>query len=231
MQGSRKRMIMIMLVITIVFMSAMPALAADRLLKVGVRGDDVSRVQQRLKDLGYYKYYKVTGYYGPITRQAVIDFQRANGLAADGIVGPNTSAKLYNNKTNTTNRASTDRSSPDIYWLSRIIHAEACGESYVGKVAVGNVILNRVKSSAFPNTIYNVVFEYYGGIPQFSPVADGSIYNTPNSESIRAAQDAYNGSRPVGDALYFFNPAKAEGKWIVNNKTYVAKIGQHAFYR
>ena len=96
---------------------------------------------------------------------------------------------------------------------------------------MGNVILNRVNSSSFPNTIYGVIFEYYRGIPQFSPVADGSIYNTPSSESIRAAKDAYYGSRPVGNALYFFNPSKAEGKWIANTRKYVTTIGNHAFYR
>ncbi len=82
-------------------------------------------------------------------------------------------------------------------------------------MAVGNVILNRVNSKEFPNTIYNVIFEYYGSIPQFSPVADGTIYNTPSQESINAAKDAINGIRPVGNSTYFFNPNKAAGTWIV----------------
>jgi N-acetylmuramoyl-L-alanine amidase len=118
-----------------------------------------------------------------------------------------------------------------MYWLSRIIEAESRGESYTGKVAVGSVIINRVASSDFPNTIKGVIFEYFQGIPQFSPVEDGSIYNTPSAESIRAAQDALNGVRPVGSATYFFNPDKASGTWIVNNKTYVTHIGGHVFYR
>lgn len=119
----------------------------------------------------------------------------------------------------------------DIYWLSRIINAEAEGEPYEGKVAVGNVIINRKASPDFPNTIKGVIFEYYKGIPQFSPVAEGTIYNTPSQESIRAAKDALNGSRPVGSATYFFNPDKAAAPWIVNNKTYVTRLGNHVFYR
>lgn len=86
-------------------------------------------------------------------------------------------------------------------------------------------------SSDFPNTVKSVIFEYYRGIPQFSPVEDGTIYNNPSEESIQAAKDALNGVKPVGTAIYFFNPDKATGKWIVNNKTYVTRIGGHVFYK
>ncbi|HOS70797.1 MAG TPA: cell wall hydrolase, partial [Bacillota bacterium] len=95
----------------------------------------------------------------------------------------------------------------------------------------GNVILNRVKSSSFPNTVKGVIFEYYKGIPQFSPVADGTIYNDPNADSIKAAKAAFNGTSYVGNATYFFNPNKSEGTWIVNNKTFVIRIGNHVFYK
>lgn len=118
----------------------------------------------------------------------------------------------------------------DLYWLSRIIHAESQGEPYEGKVAVGNVILNRVKSSEFPNTVYGVVFDKQFGYTQFSPVLDGSINNTPNAESINAAKAALNGERPVGSALYFLNPSKATNFWIVQNRKYFMKIGDHDFY-
>lgn len=118
----------------------------------------------------------------------------------------------------------------DLYWLSRIIHAEAQGEPYEGKVAVGNVILNRIKSSDFPNTLYGVVFDKQFGYTQFSPVIDGSIYNTPNSESINAAKAALNGERPIGDALYFLNPRKATNFWIVQNRKFFMTIGDHDFY-
>lgn len=120
---------------------------------------------------------------------------------------------------------------PDLYWLSRIIEAEASGEPYIGKVAVGSVILNRAVSPDFPDTVKGVIFEYYNGIPQFSPVAEGTIYNNPSSDSIKAAFDAINGSRPAGTATYFFNPDKSSASWIVSNKTYVTQIGSHVFYK
>lgn len=137
----------------------------------------------------------------------------------------------------TTNVAATNSSvsrgatrEDDIYWLSRIIHAEAQGESYQGKVAVGNVILNRVSNSKFPNSIYGVIFDKQDGYTQFSPVLDGSIYNTPNKESIKAATEALNGARPVGSALYFLNPRKSTNFWIVENRKHMTTIGEHDFY-
>ncbi len=206
-----------------------------RTLKFGMRGDDVSRLQSALKQQGYF-HANVTGYYGKITENAVIAFQKAKGLRIDGIAGPQTQNALYTSQVasqQSTSRgdSSSRKVSDDLFWLARIIHAEAAGESYIGKVAVGSVIMNRVRSPNFPNTIYGVIFEHYKGIPQFSPVQDGTIYNTPSSESYRAAQEAYYGSKPVGDALYFFNPAKASGDWIVKNRTYITTIGNHAFYR
>ncbi len=118
----------------------------------------------------------------------------------------------------------------DLYWMSRIIHSEAQGESYEGKVAVGNVIMNRVSSKLFPNTIKGVVFDKQNGYTQFSPVIDGSIYNTPDEESIRAAKEVLNGARPVGDALYFLNPRKSTNFWIVKNRKLKTTIGLHDFY-
>ncbi|MEG6616774.1 cell wall hydrolase [Peptococcaceae bacterium 1198_IL3148] len=135
-------------------------------------------------------------------------------------------------RTVTTNAASrgTSRKNEEMYWLARIIEAEAEGESYIGKVAVGNVILNRVNSSQFPNTIYGVIFDKQQGYTQFSPVLDGRIYNTPSNESISAAQAALGGQRPVGDALYFLNPSKSQSFWITKNRQYMATIGDHQFY-
>lgn len=118
----------------------------------------------------------------------------------------------------------------DIYWLSRIIHAEAQGETYQGKVAVGNVVLNRVRSSKFPNSIYGVIFDKKDGYTQFSPVIDGTIYNTPNSDSVRAAKEALGGAKPVGEALYFLNPQKSTNFWIVANRKHMTTIGKHDFY-
>ena len=118
----------------------------------------------------------------------------------------------------------------DLYWLSRIIHSEAQGESYRGKVAVGNVIINRADSGLFPNTIKGVVFDKQNGYTQFSPVIDGTIYNTPNTESVNAAVEALNGTRPVGNALYFLNPRASTNFWIINNRKYMTTIGLHDFY-
>lgn len=225
-----KRVVAAFILAVLILLPVGQTYAANPVLRIGSRGAEVSKLQSELKTRGYFKYPRITGYYGYITQDAVIRFQRDNRLRIDGLAGPETFGTLYG-ATTASRGGSISRTSGDTYWLARIIHAEASGEPYTGKVAVGNVILNRVKSNEFPNTIYNVIFEYYMGIPQFSPVADGSIYNTPSSESIRAAEDALNGVRPVGDATYFFNPSKAAGTWIVRNKQYVGRIGDHAFYR
>ena len=187
-------------------------------------------LQSKLKTLGFF-HGNIGGNYLTLTRNAVVAFQQAKGLYADGIAGPVT-LNAVNTAVNTamnSRGSSLDRDS--LYWLARIVYAEAGSESYEGQVAVANVILNRVRSSKFPNTVYGVIFEYYKGIPQFSPVADGTIYNTPSNTAVQAAQDAANGYAPVGGALYFFNPTKAAGSWIVNTCTYVTTIGGHAFYK
>ena len=117
----------------------------------------------------------------------------------------------------------------DIYWLSRIISAEARGESMKGKIAVGNVILNRVRSKDFPNTIYDVIFDRKFGV-QFTPTANGAIYNTPTNDSVIAAKICYEGYSLSSSILYFLNPKYATSSWIQNNKTYVFTIGNHDFY-
>jgi len=195
-------------------------------LKFGSRGEGVVHLQKAL-NANNFKVGTVDGIYGKKTENAVIRFQQMNGLRIDGIAGRQTQSKLFS----TAAARGASYSSTDLYWLSRIIHAEAETEPYSGKVAVGNVIMNRVKSESFPNTVKGVIFEYYKGIPQFSPVADGTIYNTPNGDSIKAAKAALSGTSYVGDATYFFNPSKSEGTWIVKNKTYVKRIGNHVFYR
>ncbi len=219
-------------ILLMVFATGVSASGVGRTLKYADRGEDVVKLQQTLHEKGFYNYY-IDGIYGKITERAVINFQIDHKIRIDGIAGPQTQNALYGTSTTSSRGATTTRShsSNDVYWLARIIHAEAGAESYQGKVAIGNVILNRVKSSAFPNTIYNVIFEYYKSIPQFSPVADGTIYNTPSQESLQAAKDALNGTRPVGNATYFFNPNKAAGNWIVQTKTYVTRIGGHVFYQ
>ena len=117
----------------------------------------------------------------------------------------------------------------ELYWLSRIINAESRGESMRGKIAVGDVILNRVKSTMFPNTIYGVIFDRQYGV-QFEPVINGSIYNTPTTESVGAAKRSLEGQSTVGECLYFFNPLTATNSWIAQNRPYYTTIGGHAFY-
>jgi len=225
-----RKFIYILLFILVLTAVATPVSAngQSRTLHFGHRGEDVSRLQKALKQKGYYDY-GIDGIYGKITEKAVIQFQIDHGLRIDGFAGPETQRALYGNSSSGT--AIEDYNWDHIFWLARIIEAEAGGEPYKGKVAVGNVVLNRVNSKDFPNTIYGVIFEYYGSIPQFSPVAEGTIYNNPSQGSIDAAKDALEGARPVGDCTYFFNPDKAAGSWIVQNKTFVTKIGGHAFYR
>lgn len=117
----------------------------------------------------------------------------------------------------------------DIYWLSRIIHAEACCESMDGKIAVGNVIINRVDSDIFPDNIYDVIFDSKYGI-QFTPVAIGTIYGEPDEECIEAAKRALDGENIVGNSLYFFNPELSTSFWIADNCEYITAIGTHEFY-
>ena len=223
----------IVLLIMLILTTAIPVSASgySRTMQFTHKGEDVLKLQKSLKQMGYYNY-NLDGIYGKITEKAVINFQIDHGIRIDGIAGPETQ-KVLNNATTISKEetSSKEYNSDDIYWLARVIQAEAGGEPYNGKVAVGNVILNRVNSKDFPNTIYGVIFEYFGNIPQFETVHNGSIYNTPSQESINAAKEALSGSRPVGNATYFFNPNKTAGTWIVKNNIYVTTIGGHAFYR
>ena len=120
-------------------------------------------------------------------------------------------------------------SEDDLYWLSRIISAEAKGEPMSGKLAVGTVVLNRVKSRDFPNTIYGVIFDRNGGV-QFTPVANGEIYKTPTADSIEAARRLLDGERTSSEILFFINANIADSFWITENRKYVMTIGNHDFY-
>jgi len=117
----------------------------------------------------------------------------------------------------------------DVMWLSRIIEAESSGEPFSGKIAVGNVILNRVKCDEFPDTISEVIFDRKFGV-QFQPVANNKIYNTPSNESVMAALLAIRDVNLAGDSLYFLNPVIATNRWILNNRTYYITINNHDFY-
>ena len=193
-------------------------------LKQGSRGDTVRKIQQRLKNWGYYKG-SVDGIYGSQTRRAVISFQRKNGLVADGIAGNKTLQAIgISVSASNSSSQSGKYSSSDIALLARLIYAEARGESYTGQVAVGAVVLNRVKSSSFPNTISGVIYQPYA----FTCVQDGQINLSPNSTATSAAKDAMNGWDPSYGSLYYYNPAIATSKWIFSRKT-VVTIGKHVF--
>ncbi len=176
-------------------------------------------VQQKLKELGLYKG-KVDGIYGKGTRSAVISFQKSRGLVADGIVGPKT-AKALGISLNTQNVYQT---SSDLYTLAKCVYAEARGEPYEGQVAVAAVILNRVKSPEFPNTIAGVVYQPWA----FTAVHDGQINLEPNQTAYNAARDAMNGWDPTYGCLYYYNAATATSKWIFSRTTIVT-IGKHKF--
>ena len=191
------------------------------LSRYGSRGDEVKQIQTKLKNWGYYNG-SVDGIYGSKTVEAVKYFQRKNGLTADGIAGTKTlSAMGINNSGSSGATASNDS---NLNLLSRLIYGEARGEPYVGQVAVGAVVLNRVKSSSFPNTIAGVI--YQNGA--FDVVSDGQINLVQNSTAKKAAQDALNGWDPSYGAIYYFNPDTAKSKWIWSRPMTVT-IGKHRF--
>ena len=117
----------------------------------------------------------------------------------------------------------------EVYWLSKIISAESGGESLIGQIAVGDVIMNRVKSDLYPNTIYGVIFDRKYGV-QFSPTLDGSIYNNPTYTATLAAKICLEGTSLSDNALFFLNPKTAESNWIVRSREYAYTIGGHDFY-
>ncbi|MBQ7831034.1 MAG: spore cortex-lytic enzyme [Clostridia bacterium] len=200
-------------------------------LRQGSTGGEVKEVQRRLKLWGYYKG-SVDGAFGAGTRSAVIAFQKKNGLKADGVVGKSTYKALgmessyrilAEQAANSTNGAN-GFSSSDVYLLARTIYAEGRGEPYTGQVAIGAVVLNRVRSPQFPNTISGVVYQKHA----FTAVSDGQINLTPNETAMKAARDAISGWDPTGGAIYYYNPAIATSAWIFDRQT-VTVIGKHVF--
>ena len=191
------------------------------LSKYGSRGDEVKQIQTKLKRWGYYNG-SIDGIYGTQTLNAVKSFQRKNGLTVDGIAGKNTLNAM--GISNTGNSTKSTSNSSNVNLLAHLIYGEARGESYVGQVAVGAVIMNRVKSSLFPNTISGVIYQKGA----FDAVSDGQINMSPDSTAIKAAQDAINGWDPSYGAIYYFNPNTATNKWIWSRPVTVT-IGKHRF--
>ncbi len=199
-------------------------------LRQGSSGGEVKELQRRLKNWGYYNG-AVDGIYGKGTVDAVKKFQAKNGLKADGIAGKSTFAALGMNDSvralenaGQSSSVSSTYTNSDLYLLAKCIYAEARGESYTGQVAVGAVILNRVNSSKFPNTVSGVVYQKNA----FTAVTDGQINLAPDKTAMNAAQDAMNGWDPTYGCLYYYNPAVATSSWIFGRQT-VTTIGKHVF--
>lgn len=193
----------------------------DALSRYGSRGDEVIQIQTKLKRWGYYNG-SIDGIYGSQTLAAVKYFQRKNGLTQDGIAGPATlqAMGIYTSSTS----SSSSSNSSNVNLLARLVYGEARGEPYTGQVAVAAVVLNRVNSSSFPNTIAGVIYQKGA----FNVVDDGQINLSPNSTAIKAAQDALNGWDPTYGAIYYFNPNTATNKWIWSRPVTVV-IGKHRF--
>ncbi len=224
MSRERKRLILAAAVVFTVniFIIALAQSAAADLYKKGSTGDVVAEVQTRLKKWGYY-FGVVDGVYGSKTEEAVRFFQRKNGLNADGQVGNQTLAALGISPQSGQVSAMQDQSG-DLYLLARLISAEARGEPYVGQVAVGAVVLNRVDHPSFPNSVSAVIYQPGA----FSCLDDGQ-FDQPIAESAwRAAQEAIDGSDPSSGAIYYFNPVTATSKWIWS-RPLIVQIGNHRF--
>ena len=194
-------------------------------LRRGSTGDKVREMQQKLKNWGYYDG-AADGIFGSGTESAVKHFQRVNGLSADGVVGAATAAALGMtlSSSSSSGSGSSGVASSDLELLARVVYGEARGEEYVGQVAVAAVVLNRVKSPSFPNTIAGVV--YQSGA--FDCVADGQINLTPNATARKAAQDALNGWDPTYGCLFYYNPRTATSAWMLSRPVKLV-IGQHNF--
>lgn len=217
------------IVLALVFLTTLLPVSASAatVLEVGSRGDDVTKVQKKLIQYGYMTG-TADGRYGEKTRDAVMWFQRKNGLTADGKVGPSTAAALgvtlSGGSSATTASSSATIVSADHRLLAKLVYAEARGEPYKGQVAVAAVVLNRVKSASFPNTISGVIYQRNA----FTCVNNGSINNTPDNSCIRAALDALNGWDPTGGCLYYYNAKTATDNWI-RTRTIKTVIGRHSF--
>lgn len=215
-------LVLLTIVIGIVsFYSVQPS-QETAVLKMGSSGSQVRTLQTKLNRWGY-NCGTVDGIFGSKTQTAVKQFQKNNGLAVDGIVGAKTAAALGMTLSSSSSSNSSYNSS-DVYLLAKCIYAESRGEPYLGQVAVGAVVLNRVKSSSFPNSISGVIYQPYA----FTAVIDGQINLEPNETAYSAARDAMNGWDPTNGCLYYYNPATATSSWIWT-RTVKLTIGKHRF--
>lgn len=204
--------------------------AAD-VIYYGSNAEDVRQVQQRLKDWGYMPDGTVDGHFGWKTEEAIKKFQKSHGLPADGKAEQQTLdamglGHLLQKQPASTNyqasRGTTNRD--EAYLLAQAIYGEARGEPYIGQVAIGAVILNRVEHPSFPNSTSGVIYQPGA----FTAVSDGQIYLTPDDRALKAANDALSGWDPSGGAIYYYNPAKTTNRWIYS-RPIIKTIGKHIF--
>ncbi len=195
--------------------------AEAAVIRRGMTGATVRTIQTKLKNWGYYNG-AVDGIFGTQTYNAVRFFQQRNGLLVDGIVGKQTAAAL--GITLASASSSGGATSGDTYLLARVIYAEARGEPYVGQVAIAAIVLNRVKSPDFPNSIAGVIYQPWA----FTAVNDGQINLAPDETAIRAAKDALSGWDPTYGCLFYYNPVTATNAWI-RQKQIRLTIGRHVF--
>ena len=228
MQKRSKRLCLalaVLLSVSMVLVALVPAVEAAS-YKKGSSGAVVTQIQTKLKSWGYYTG-TVDGIYGSGTERAVRAFQQKNGLTVNGKAGDQTLAAMGlsaggGNSSNSGGSGGASSSQVDL--LARLISAEARGEPYSGQVAVGAVVLNRIKHPSFPNTLPGVI--YQSGA--FTCITDGQ-FNQPVAESAyRAARDALNGVDPSGGAIYYFNPSTATSSWIWS-RPLITVIGKHRF--
>lgn len=217
---NRKKMCLALAVVFVlnILVITLVASADATSYKKGSTGNVVSQIQKVLKTQGFYGG-KVDGVFGNSTEIALKGFQKEYGLTADGKAGPKT-LKAMGIAQSTTQTSD----SGDVALLARVISGEARGEPYSGQVAVGAVVLNRVDSPIFPNTISGVI--YQNGA--FTCITDGEFNKPVEDSAYRAARDAINGVDPCGGAIYYFNPATATNKWIWSRPLIVV-IGKHRF--
>jgi N-acetylmuramoyl-L-alanine amidase len=197
-------------------------LAEALILKQGSVGEEVKRAQEKLKEWGYYNG-QTDGIFGAATKKAVIYFQQKNSLIADGIIGGSTFRALGLPQY-ARDYTPTEAMSSEAALLSKAIWAEAEGEPYIGKVAVGAVLLNRVNSGDFPNSLNGVIYQSLA----LESVSNGRLNSRSDSESLRAAKDALNGWDPTYGCLYFWNPKTSTSPWIWTRQI-VVQYGNHVF--
>lgn len=212
----------VLVIVAMIFNGVFRTNIEETLSRFGSSGSEVTNIQTRLKNWGYYNG-SIDGIYGSRTMAAVRSFQSKNGLNVDGVAGPQTLAAM-GIQSSSSSGAGSDANNLNL--LARIIHGEARGEPYTGMVGVAAVVLNRVENPNFPSTIAGVI--YQSGA--FDAVSDGQINLAPSQQSYNAARDALNGWDPTGGAIYYFNPVTATNKWIWS-RPHTITIGKHRFCR